>query len=222
MKFTLEDMMRNSFAMVTGDGEYDRLCRRFRMAGFTDMPRKHMGLYPMTLFKGGISSYDACGLTHFTLVNMARTMGLDHITIFEADAYPMKGCREALGRFLEPGVPDDAHEVIFGNLHFIRDCRLGHGEHSLRDITPDGRFGRITRHLWGAHAVTVFSGGYDTWLRSWIESRRHLAADWFNELTPKCYATTRSFFIQVKYVLEHRDKMTDRQWLCDFPPIGSV
>ena len=220
MDFTVDDLMRNSYVMVTNDTEYEIFSRRMLNAGFENIPAKYVGLYPKVLFGGNVNG---CALTHFNLVNMARTLNLDHITIFEYDAYPMIECRDKLEEFFSKGgVPDDAAEIVLGNLHFIRDWTDKGGSKCLVDVDAQRRFGRIKRDLWGAHAVVVFRNGYDKWIESYLMQPRQINADFFNWLTDNCYATTRSFFIQVKENLQYPSMMCDKEWLSDFPPIGTV
>lgn len=218
MRFTVDDMMRNSFVMARDAKEAERFFSRMAAAGFTDMPRLYVGQYPNDIV--GEGAY-ICPLNHFVLVNMARTLGLDHVTIFESDAFPMKSCKDVLGDFLgSGGVPDDADEVVFGNLHFIRDWRGNmHDRKCLVDVDERERYGKILHDLWGAHAVTVFERGYDTWLGNYLSQKTQIGADFFNWLTPNCYATTRSFFIQVKDELQYPEKLRDKELLCEFPEI---
>lgn len=221
MDFTIDDLMRHAYVMVTSDDEYCLFARRMWYAGFDRIPTKYVGLYPKVLFDGG---FYGCSLTHFNLVNMARTLNLDHITIFESDAYPMRDCRTNLARFLSKGgVPDDADELVFGNLHFIRDwTNRGRGRKCLVDVDDQQRFGRIKDDLWGAHAVVIFRKAYDTWINNYLKQEKQIGADFFKWLTPNCYATTRSFFLQVKDKLQYPDMLVDKEWLEDFPEIGKV
>jgi len=219
MKFTVEDFQRNAFVMVRNDDEYCQFCKRLWYGGFDRIPNKYRGQYPEVLF--GKGAY-YCALNHFVLVNMAKTLGLDHITIFESDAYPMIDCKKNLSRLLdEEGVPDDADEVVFGNLHFIRDwTNKKSGHKCLVDVDEKGRYGRIKDDLWGTHAVVIFAKGYDTWLDNYIKQPSQIGPDFFKWLTPNCYATTRSYFIQVKDKLQYPEMLCDKEWLDDFPEIA--
>ena len=214
MDFTRDDMFRHSFVMVKDDKEYKRFCGRFVAQGFDVMPKVFYGNFPKCLVgdKGDRSKFVLCSLAHFSLVRMAKTLDLPHITIFESDAYPMKGCREELGRLLENGVPDDSDELVFGNIQFIRKF-----DGFLKDVGCG--FGRIKENLWGAHSVVIFSRAYDQWLRSYLECNWEIHADFFNNIVRNCYAATRSFFIQAKDSLEYPDYMVDKEYLCDFPEI---
>lgn len=220
MKFTVDDFMRHAFALVTNDDEYCRLCKRIWYAGFDQMPRKYCGLYPKVLVDRG--GYINCCLSHFSIINMARTMGWDHVTILEADAFPMKDCMKQLSWLLdEKGVPDDADEISFGNIHFIRDwTNKNRGEKCLVDVDKDERFGHIKDDLWGTHAVVIFARGYDTWLNNYLNQKEQIGPDFYRWLTPNCYATTRSYFLQVKDTLQYPDRLCDPDWLDDFPEIA--
>lgn len=216
MDFTTDDMMRNSFVLVRNEDEFETFKNRMRTAGFDRMPRPYLGGYPKVLFKGGPVS-----LIHFVLVHMARMLDYDHVTIFEADAYPMIDCRMRLDEFFsDGGVPDDADEIVLGNLHFIRDwTNGGRGEKCLIDVDDRNRFGKIKHDLWGSHAVVVFRRGYDTWINNYLKQDKSTNADFFNWLTPNCYATARSFFIQAWESLSYPELMCDKEWLTDFPEI---
>jgi hypothetical protein len=142
---------------------------------------------------------------------MAKTLNMPHITIFESDCYPMKDCRAKLGEFLDNGgVPDDADEVVLGSINFIRRY-----DKFLKDV--DGRFGRIKKNLWGAHAVVIFNKAYDKWLNGMLGCTWEIHADFFNNLVPNCYATTRSFFVQWKDKFEYPNLMVDKENLSYFP-----
>ena len=214
MNFTIDDMFRHSFVMAKDEKEYDRFCSRMKAQGFDMMPRVFYGNFPKCLVgdKGYRSKFVLCSLAHFFLVRMAKTLDLPHITIFESDAYPMKECKEKLRIFLEGGVPDDSDELVFGNLHFIRNYNR-----FLKDA--GNKFGRIKCNLWGAHSVVVFRKAYDQWLRAYLKCDWEIHADFFNNLVDRCYATTRSFFIQVKDGLEYAKFMVDKNNLRDFPKI---
>lgn len=216
MDFTIDDLMRNSFVLARDEKEYGVFSSRLRRAGFDHLPRPYMGGYPKVLFKGVPVS-----LIHFVLVHMARMLDYDHITIFEADAYPMIDCRNRLEEFFaDGGIPDDADEIVLGNLHFIRDWTNKGGDKCLVDVDEKQRFGRIRHDLWGSHAVVVFKRGYDTWINNYLKQENPINSDFFNWLTPNCYATARSFFIQAWDCLSYPDLLCDKEWLNDFPEIG--
>lgn len=214
MKFTVDEMMKYSFVMAMDEVEYMVFCGRMKNSGFKDLPPMYKGIYPSVLFGNG--RVNACALNHFVFVNMAKTLGYPHVTIFESDACPMKGCYDELGRFFEEhGVPDDAHEISLGNLHWIKDWNNGNKRcHKLIDV--NNGYGRAQDDLCGAHAVIVFKAGYDTWLNSYIERRTEINADSFNQLTPKFYAAQRSFFLQKKDVWQYYDWISDKEHLSDF------
>lgn len=220
MKFTIENMMENSFVIVKDDFEYGRFCSRMRSAGFSDLPRKYFGLFPRGLMQCSTERVPmvACALSHFSIVNMAFAMNCPSVTIFESDAYPMNQCHEKLDAlFSENGIPDDAHLITLGNLHFIREYDNGKNNHSLCDV-KDG-FGRINGNLWGAHAVILLRDGYEAWLGEFRKHDTEFHADYFNQLCSRSYSTDRSYFIQVKKSLEYPDWIRDKQYLSDFPEI---
>ena len=182
-------------------------------AGFDKIPRRYQGRYPSVLFGRGCN---VCALNHFVLVNMAMTMGWPWVTIFESDAYPLKNCRDQLGEFLgSTGVPKDADEIIYGNLHFIRDYTYG-GKNNFCLVDVGEGYGHIKHDLWGAHAVTIFKQGYERWINNYLKQSTQINADFFMWLTPNCYATTRSFFLQKKKELQCPDKLIDKQYLCEY------
>ena len=217
ISFTVDDMFENSFVMVKDDGEYDRFCMRMKAAGFGKMPLKYVGMYPKILFCGGNGGVNACALNHFVIVNMARTLDLPCVTIFESDAYPMKNCHDELSAFLDSnGFPEDADLAIYGNLEYIREW--GHGRRKdfcIYDV--QNGYGIIEKNLWGAHAVVVAKRGYDRWIDSFISQPKQINADFFKWITPYSYATERSFFIQWKDVIQNPQEIVDKENLKDFP-----
>ena len=60
------------------------------------------------------------------------------------------------------------------------------------------RFGKIARTIWGSHAYTMFSNGYDDYMSAYAKSSPStiIHSDWWRNIVPMCYATTKSFFIQ--------------------------
>ena len=191
MKFSIENMMENSFVIVKDDFEYVRFCSRMRSAGFSTLPRKYFGLYPRGLMQCSTERVPmvACAMSHFTIVNMAYSMNLPSVTIFESDAYPMKQCNEKLkSLFSENGIPDDARLITLGNLHFIREYDNGKNNHSLFDVKNG--FGRIKRNLWGAHAVIILRDGYKEWLENFRKHDEEFHADYFNQLCSRSYSQT--------------------------------
>jgi hypothetical protein len=213
MKFNVEKMMAYAIVMAKDNGEYERFGNRMTTAGFK-VPPLYIGQYPKVLFGGAVN---VCALNHFVFVNMAKTLGWPHVTIFESDAYPMRNCAVELDKFFSQyGVPDDAELITFGNLHWIRDwTNGGDTDHRLSDI--QGGYGRHVGELWGAHAVTVFSRGYDKWLKSYIDRKTMINADSFVKLADKCYSPFRSFFLQKKDTVQYLDWIVDKQYLIDFP-----
>jgi len=209
--FSVDEMMEHSFALAVSGEEYGRFAERMESAGFGKIPPMYDGRFPACSVPNGM---DACALSHLELIKAAKSLNFPQITIFESDAYPATNCRDELGRFLDGGIPDDATEITFGNLHFVRRHDLA-GKHGLFDT--DGRFGRIKGDLWGTHAATVFRSGYDQWIENFISHRPLIHADFYNTLTGKCYATERSFFIQVKDRLQYPTWIADPQNLNDFP-----
>lgn len=210
--FSVDEMFDNSFVLAKFPSELDRFYQRMGEQGFDRMPKPFFGNFPKYLVgeKGGRENYVMCALAHYCLVRMARTLDMPHVTIFESDCYPMKGCRERLDRLLQGGIPDDSDEIVYGNIQFIRDNRK-----FLKDVHSG--FGRIRDHLWGAHAVTIFRKAYDTWMGNMLKCDFEIHADFFNELVGKCYSTDRSYFIQWKDKMEYPRHMTDSNWLSDFP-----
>lgn len=215
MKFTMDDFLMNSFCMAKDESEHVRFGRRMKAAGFDRIPRLYRGNYPKVLFNEGKTDVDVyyCALNHYVLVNMALTLDLPFITVFESDAFPMKSCRDELSMFFdEHGVPDDADELTFGNINFIRDYS---GKFGLKDVR-DG-YGRIKGDLWGTHAAIYFRRGYEKWLKSYLDRKDQIGPDFYNWLVPNAYSSERSFFIQWKEELQYPTYLLDPQNLSDFP-----
>lgn len=65
-------------------------------------------------------------------------------------------------------------------------------------MDEDRRFGRIDKTIWGAHAYTMFSNGYDDYMSAYAKSSPDIIihCDWWKNIVPMRYATTKSFFIQ--------------------------
>lgn len=84
--------------------------------------------------------------------------------------------------------------VLWGNNRYIHSY-----EKFLVDVDERRRFGRATRQMWGTHAYTVFSSGYDKYLNAHASSHMLIHADWWECLLPDtCYVATKSLFIQVR------------------------
>jgi len=223
MEFSIKDFLDKSFVIVKDAYEFRRFCKRMSEAGFSTMPCKYIGLYPPGLVQCESKSRPSvfCALSHYVLINMAKTMDWPCVTIFESDAYPMNGCAAKLEKlFSQNGIPDKADLITFGNINFIRQYDNGTMDNCLYDVSHG--YGRIRGNIWGAHAVVVFRKGYDLWLANYLKHDREFHADWFNDLVPNAYSTDRSYFIQVKDRLQYASWIRDKQYLSDFPSYGNL
>lgn len=97
MDFTPRQLFQNSFCIHTKPEEYAAFRERFARMGLPDglIPSGYDGNHPKHLVPR-VENTDwhsqLCGLSHYSLVKMAKTMGLPHVTIFEDDAVPVIGC----------------------------------------------------------------------------------------------------------------------------------
>ena len=213
MKFTIEDMFRNSFVMTTRDDLYELFKVRFTRNGWPEdlVPKKFIGTYPKPIMKGK-ENIQLCTLSHYCLVNMAKTIDLPWITIFEDDALPIRNGFGILKRFmLENELPDDADMVVWGNLEFISNSEpFLYNPHKKP-------YGLLREDIWGAQSYTIFKKNYDTWLdamRFWDADT--LAADWYSILSERCYLPIQSFFIQHKASVQHSEYLVDKENLILF------
>ena len=202
MEFTIKDFFRHSFCITTSDEQYKRFKDRFVDRGLPRrmLPKKFVGTYPKHTMKDR-TSMQMCILSHFSIINMASTLNLPYVTIFEDDALPMKDFYPKLSEFLSEGVPDGASAVYFGNLHFI----------DIQEKTSGVKFASMTSNLYGTHAYTVFKGAYANYLKVNRASERQINPDWCQELFKPCYASTKSFFIQYRDELQHPEFLMDKQ-----------
>lgn len=117
------------------------------MTGFSEdmMPRMFNGVHPMSVAQDCLP-IQLCTLSHFCIVNMAQTLELPYVTIFEDDAVPTKNCGRLLGDFLqESELPDDADIIIWGNLEFIHKY-----QYYCNNVVFNNHYAMIRHKIWGA------------------------------------------------------------------------
>ena len=218
MKFSIEDMFKYSFCISTSNENYETFKQRMLSTGFSDemMPKMFNGNHPRTIAKNCIP-IQLCTLSHFHIINMAKTLDLPWITIFEDDTLPMKNCREILEQFIsESELPDNADIIIWGNLEFIHQYQW----YCNNNVIYNDHYALLRHKIWGAQSNTIFKKNYDNWLEAFrFFDDIHLGPDWYHYLAENTYVSTRSFFIQWKNnQLQHDDLMneTDKNCLDEF------
>ena len=191
MKLTVDEVIKNSFVLVSNDSEYTRFCTRMRTAGFTAMPKS---VDATLTWSADMQS------PHYALVRKAKEQGLPFVAIFTAEACPVVDCRKRLEALFSDGVPDGVGLLSLGNIHWVheemaRPCScLNGGDTTLADVTSDRRFGRIRTDQYGGHAFILFAAAYDEWMSGFAENR--CPVDHYSKLVSQRFSTTCSFFIQ--------------------------
>ena len=207
MKFTIEDMFRNSFCITTSEENYRTFRQRMLCAGFSDemMPKMFNGTHPKSIAKNCIP-VQLCALSHYYIINMAKTLDFPWVTIFEDDALPMKNCKETLEQFiLESELPDNADIIIWGNLEFIHQYQW----YCNNNVVFNNHYALLRHKIWGSQSNTIFKKDYDTWLSAFhFFDDKELSPDWYHYLGENKYVSTRSFFLQWKNnQLQHENLM---------------
>lgn len=130
-----------------------------------------------------------CAMAHQTIVRMAKAAGLDHVLIFEDDAYPRHDAAARIEKAIL-NTPDDAKIVVLG-FNQVNSARQFNSELSL--ISP--REG-LDFSVWGSQSYIIYRNAYDEYLDIW-EKNPGLSSDgYFSRISP-AYVSKNNIFIQM-------------------------
>ena len=164
MKITVEELFEHSLVISVDERRVEIMRRAFEREKLP-MPRvvdgfNFRGLAPSrqwpVMDKGRYLSVN-CSASHAMCVRIAKAFGWPYVCIFEDDAWPKAGAREALERELS-----DVQACLALFLGYAR----------LRNFKPTG-----LPAFWGCHAYVVFAAGYDAYIAAYAADLQDYAAD---------------------------------------------
>lgn len=170
-------MLSNFYCLSINDDRYNYLSSVFLKYGLPK-PIKFPG------YKNTEKKERCCLFGHMSIIMIARYLKLDHVFIFEDDAYPRKDILDKMNFYI-PRRPNDCGILIFGR----------NGEYG--EVKWYEHFHIVKERPFGAHAYCVYSNCYDDFLKS-LERERiadiALRGNNFQQYKP--YWTNDNLFIQ--------------------------
>lgn len=176
MDLDLEDLLKNSF-FITVDDERAREFATIFTSAIGICPRRLDGFSD-----GDLCNSRRCELGHISIIRMAKALRLPHVTIFEDDAYPMEDAINRMERLLKD-IPEDAKAAIWG----YSRC--------FGSVDANGGMRRLTANVWGSHAYTVFSSGFDEYIKAYDANPLRTSDGFFDQFGP-IYISNEKIFIQ--------------------------
>lgn len=223
-EISIESFINNAFCISQSDEEYRVFAGIFNRAGFTKVPRQidtRLITFSPEFMKFPSRNNMGCTIAHRQCVAIAKSLGWDHVTVFETDAYPSRDCVKELSEILSGGVPKCAGMVVWGTLNFVYDSSpfVYYGSDKLG--LHNGASG-----LWGSQAVTYFKSYYDTYLQITADptdSPRH--SDEYKQF-PNVWISKSSMFMQMRNGIPQHWNHMRRKDECymrfDMPPTRPI
>lgn len=166
MKINLDDLISHSFVISCDIAKLHTFYNRFHdwsCGRLTCQPYAFPGMIVKSGYYGGLGMWSnrphqvGCGLSHYSIVNMARALGWPYVCIFEDDACPELQPEDAFTKLSQvlTNVPETTSVLKLGY-----DYRWGSSKPVTEVIVYGG-------HTWGSHAYIVFSSYYDAFLETY-------------------------------------------------------
>lgn len=147
---TSAEILSNAYVVTNGGERLEQFKRTFETVGLSPLPKVWNAC--MIPGEGKLGN----SVSHYSLVRMAKETDMPFLVVFEDDAVPQDGAKDALERAFENRKPDCLCLTLGWN--YDSDPEVGN------DL-------RKKRKVFGSHAYVLFGReAYDTYLSKWPEN----------------------------------------------------